>query len=217
MRLIDLTLPIEPQQNGQPTASLDKWPITRGQWRYVANVYHFRHDSMAGTYLDFPGHIEHTDDGAEAADFPLEKLFRVPATVIRLDRASGSGKIGAEELAGACPGAFAGEAVILNALGPRRFDQVAFRSVYLGTEAAKWLIDGGVRLVISDVYESDEEPQGVFQAFFAAGVLTVCQPINLDKLTAPKVKLSVLPLRFAGVTQLPCRVVAEIEDIGGRA
>jgi len=212
VRLVDLTLPIEKEQKGRPTADLDRWTITRGQSRYVANVYHFRHDSMAGTYLDFPGHIEHTDDGAEAADFPLEKLYRMPATVIRLDCAGGTGKVHAGKLAAACPGTFQGEAVILNALGGRRFDEVAFRSVYLGADAAEWLIDGGARLFVSDVYESDEDPQGVFQAFFAAGVLTVCQPINLDKLTSPKVKLTVLPLRFAGVTQLPCRIVAELED-----
>ena len=36
--------------------------------------------------------------------------------------------------------------------------------------------------------------------------------VNLDRLTKPYVKLTALPIRLQGVTQLPCRVIAEMGD-----
>jgi kynurenine formamidase len=132
--------------------------------------------------------------------------------VIHLARADGSGAIGPDELQAACSAGPVGPGLILNALGPVRFDQVRERSVYLASPAVRWIIDQGVRLFVSDIFESNEQPQGVFETFFAARVLTVCQPIRLDELTSPRVKLTVLPLRVERATQLPCRVVAEVEE-----
>jgi len=152
-----------------------------------------------------------TDDGADAATVPAEQLYRLEATVIHLDRPDGSGKIGAAELAPACPGDVAGDALIINALGSRRFDEIAERSVYLGREAVQWIVGSGVTVLVSDVYESNTDPQDVFLDLFAGGVHTVCCPVNLGALTASRVRLTVLPLRFTGVTQLPCRVIAEME------
>jgi kynurenine formamidase len=174
-------------------------------------VYHYRHNSMAGTYIDFPGHIKETDDGLDAIGYPLEKLYRVEAAVIHLDRESGSGRIGASELVAACPQAPGAGALILNALGARRFDAIVDRSVYLGKDAVQWIIDRGFHLLVSDVFESNSDPQQVFNLLFAHGVSTVCCPINLDKLRQPIVTLTALPLRFAKATQLPCRVIAELE------
>jgi kynurenine formamidase len=212
MRLVDLTFPVQAKQDGQPTVRVEKRHIQTTASRHVANVCHFSHDSMVGTYIDFPGHIEHTDDGVDAANCPIERLFRIDATVIHLDRADGSGKIRAEELAAACPDGASGGALILNALGRRRFDDIAWRSVYLGRDAVQWIMATGVHLFASDVYESDDDPQGVFGALFSAGVSTVCLPINLDKLTVPQAKLTVLTARFPGVAQLPCRVLAEVDS-----
>lgn len=212
-RIVDLTLPIAPQQRGADTIRTEQWRIApAGRPAYVARVHYFSHDSMAGTYLDFPSHVEQTDDGSDAANYPVRQLYRVDATVIHLARADGSGAISAQELRAACPPGPPGAALILNALGPLRFDRIAPRSVYLSAEAVAWIIAQGFRLLVADVFESSDKPQGVFETLFAAGVLTVCQPIRLDELTSPRVKLTVLPLVLAGVTQLPCRVVAEVEE-----
>ena len=233
MRLIDLTLPAPEQQAGEPTCRPDEWQLKAGTLPYTAMVYHYRHNSMAGTYIDFPGHIKETDDGVDAITYPLEKLYRVPAAVIHLNRASGSGRIGAQELADACPqGRDAsprrprlaqpgrlGEAslpqgagaLILNALGRLRFDEIVERSVYLGKDAVEWIADRGFHLLVSDVYESNTDPQRVFNILFARRVSTVCCPVNLHLLTQPVVKLTALPLRFVKATQLPCRVVVELE------
>jgi len=207
MALIDLTLGIPGPGEREGAARLEERRHAGGGPPYTGLVYHFAHDSMAGTYLDLPGHIRETDDGQDAATYPAGRLFRVDATVVRLDREDGSGGVSAEELRRACAGSAQGGALIVNALG-RRFDEIAFRSVWLSKDAVRWVIDTGVHLLVSDIYES-RGLHGVFYDLFAAGVSTVCHPVNLHLLTAPRVRVTALPLRVSGVTQLPCRVLAE--------
>lgn len=214
MRLVDLTLPVPPRENDHPTARLEEWPIPFAGGTYTAMIHHFSHWSMSGTYIDFPSHIKETDDGQDAANYPAEKLFRVQCRVIHLNRADGSGRIGADELRAACPAGLGGigGAMVINALGPLRFDQIKNRSVFLGKDAVDWIIETGVHLLVSDVYESDVQAQGVFQDLFARGISTVCCPVNLHQLTSPQVRITALPLRQEGVTQLPCRLLAEVPD-----
>lgn len=212
MRVIDLTLPVEAQQDGRQTVRLDEWPLQCDHKPYTGMVYHFTHNSMVGSYLDFPGHIKETDDGMDAENCPVEKLFRVAATVIHLNRASGSGGIHAEELAAACPQSISGGALILNALGKLRSDQMEHRSVFLFKDAVRWIIDTKIHLIVSDVYESRGAGEGVFPLLFEAGISTVCRPNHLHAIDRPHVKLTVLPVRWPRVTQLPCRVVVELED-----
>jgi len=211
MKLIDLTLPVPEMQHDHETCVLEERPLMAGDLHYTAMIYHYRHDSMAGTYIDFPGHIKETDDGLDSITYPLDNLYRIDATVIHLDRESGSGKVTAVELADACPHDLTGGALILNALGERRFDQIEERTVYIGRDAVRWIIDSGLHLLVSDIYESNDDPQCVFNDLFAHGVSTVCLPINLHLIDRERVKLTVLPLRFAGATQIPCRVIAEME------
>ena len=209
MHLVDLTLPIQLARDGEATVRSEEWCIGRGEGGYTALVYHFSHDSMVGTYLDLPGHIRETDDGLDAASYPLDRLFRVEAAVLHLDRADGSGSIHAPELSRACPPTSGCGALVINALGTRRFDDVVERSVFLARDAVQWIVGSGVHLLVSDVYES-AELWGVFRELFGNGISTVCRPIDLHRLKAPRVKLTVLPVRFPTVTQLPCRVVAEV-------
>ena len=213
MTLVDLTLPITTASTGQPAALPEKWAIAAGDLSYTANVYQFSHDSMAGTYIDFPGHIEHTHDGKDASTYPLEKLYRLSSQVIRLDREDGSGLVSAKELAQASndDGGTA-HALVINALGDRRFDEIRYRSVYLGREAVDWIIGQGIHLLVSDIYESDDAPQCVFPALFGAGISTICNPVNLHLLRGRRIRITALPLRFPTVTQLPCRLLAETEE-----
>ena len=45
-----------------------------------------------------------------------------------------------------------------------------------------WLIDCGISLLLSDIYESASDPQDVFQTLFRAGVCCCCNPINREQL-----------------------------------
>lgn len=211
MVLIDLTLIAGPEKEGHAPFHTEERTITPQEGApYVALVYHFQHTGMVGTYIDFPGHIRATDDGTDAANYPVEKLFRVPAAVIHLDRENGSGAVTGAELAAAGPPPPVGGALVINALGQRRFDQIEKRSVYLSLDAVEWILATGVHLLVSDIYES-RALHGVFERLFAGGVSAVCQPVQLHRLTRPRVKLTALPARFPGVTQLPCRLLAEMD------
>lgn len=176
--------------------------------KYTGVCYDFKMNSMAGTYIDFPGHIAETDDGQNAKNYPLEKLYRRNAKVIHLDRTKGA--VSAKDLADSSKCKIdKGDALIINALGSLRFDDVPERSVYLDKSAVDWIIEQGVELLISDVYESTEL-LGVFYYLFEAGISTVCYPVNLDKITTPEAKITVLPLPISGAVQIPCRVIVEI-------
>ncbi len=177
--------------------------------KYAGVCYDFKMNSMAGTYIDFPGHIAETNDGQDAKNYPLDKLYRRPAKVIHLNRTTGA--VRAEDLKEACSRKpDKGDALIINALGKLSFDEVPERSVYLDKSALDWIIEQGIDLLISDIYESTEL-KGVFYYLFKAGISTVCRPVNLDKLNAEEVKITVLPLPVDGAVQIPCRVIAEIE------
>ncbi len=178
---------------------------------YTGVVYEFAMSSMAGTYIDFPGHIAETDDGHDAANYPLEKLYRRRAVVIRLDCPDGAGGVTAKELGNACPVKIhTGDALIVNALGDRQFYEINERSVFFEIDAVEWIIAQGVELLVSDIYERNPLV-GVFHKLFQSGISTVCLPVNLNRLMVPEVKLTVMHLPVRGVTQIPCRVVAEME------
>ncbi len=176
--------------------------------KYTAVCYDFKINSMAGTYIDFPGHIVETDNGQNAKDYPLEKLYRRNAKVIHLNRTEGA--VSAKDLAenSQCK-IDKGDALIINALGNLRFDEVPKRSVYLDKSAVDWIIEQGVELLISDIYESTEL-LGVFYYLFKAGISTICNPVNMDEITKSEAKITVLLLPIKGAVQIPCRVIAEI-------
>ncbi len=175
---------------------------------YTGIIYQFQSGSMQGTYLDLPGHIRETDDGQTADTFPAEKLYRIPASVIHLDRASGSGAVSAADLESAFGGMPNTPGIIINALGVREPDQIECRSVFLDMTAVQWLIDAGCKMLVSDIFES-QTLDGVFLKLFQAGACTVCEPVHLAKVTAPVVRLTVLFPKFPQLTQFPCRVIAE--------
>lgn len=175
---------------------------------YTGMVYEYTTGSMVGTYIDFPGHIKETDDGMDAANFPVERLYRVPAAVIHLTRESDSGGVSAKELELAYGKRPDTPALIINALGKKNPQDIAVRSVFLDDSAVEWIIDCGCRLLVSDIYESTAL-HGVFLKLFGHGISTVCEPVNLAYLTVPVVYLTILFPPVPQLTQIPCRAVVE--------
>ncbi len=186
-------------------------PLRSANTAYTGIIYQFQSGSMQGTYLDLPGHIREADDGQTADTFPVENLYRIPASVIHLDRVSGSGAVTAADLETTFGGIPDTPGIIINALGAREPDQIECRSVFLDMEAVQWLIDAGCKMLVSDIYES-QALEGVFLKLFQAGVCTVCEPVHLAKVTVAFVRLTVLFPKFPQLTQFPCRVIAEWDD-----
>ena len=208
MAIIDLTGDFEGERFA-PTFKREGLPLQSARTKYTGVVYTITCDGMSGSYIDFPGHIAETNDGMDAANCPPGSVFRVPATVIHLAKHSGDGPVSGAELAAACPVEEPTEALVINALAaPLDPRDVAPRSVYLDSSAVAWIIERKCRLLVSDIYESTAL-EGVFLKLFAAGVKTVCRTVGLYKITAPQVELTVLFPKMPGVTQLPCRVIAE--------
>lgn len=187
-----------------------RWPLEFPKGTYTGLSHEFEITSNTGTYIDFPCHIEETDDGRDAENFPLPELFRVPATVIHLDRASGSGAVPADELIAAAP-PIRGKALIINALGARGVRDIEMQTVWFANDAIDWIVSTGIHLFVADIYECGETFTGIFGELFAAGISTVCIPKNLGLIEQPYVKLTALPVPIKGATQLPCRAFVEME------
>jgi kynurenine formamidase len=202
MKLIDLTLPWSPVETNEKLI-----PLRSDRTAYTGVVYDFRLNSMTGSYIDFPGHIQQTMDGMHAGNFPLSDLYRVPATLLRPKR-SGSG-ITAAELAEARGDLSPTPCLVVHGRAGTDMPLIS-RGIYLTMEAVGWIIDSGCRLLVSDTYES-EHLDGVFLKLFSAGISTVCMPVNLDKLTSQLMKITVFTPLLQGFVQIPCRIAAEVE------
>ena len=183
-------------------------PLKSAQTAYTGMVYDFEFNSMDGSYLDLPGHIRETDDGQRADNISAADFYRLPCSVIRLDRKSGSGAVSAAELEAAFGGRVSTPALMINALGTLEPDQIENRSVWLDFSALDWMISCGVRLLVSDIFES-QALDGVFLKLFEAGVSTVCEPRGMSRIRTKTVELTVLFPRFPGLTQIPCRILAD--------
>lgn len=207
MPVVDLTMDFI-GESVDPVIERSERKLQSGNVSYTGVLYKTTADGMTGSYIDFPGHIAETDNGICAANFPVEDLFRIPATVIHLDHKEGDGAVGADELIAALGGRSVADALIINALGHKEPTDIELRSVYLDESAVDWIINSKCKVLVSDIYES-KAIHGVFLKLFKAGISTICLPVNLWKLTAPQVELTALFPKIPQVTQLPCRVVAE--------
>lgn len=205
MTLVDLTRRKgRVNQNAEILAS--DVPLKSENTQYTGVIYSLKTSSMEGTYLDFPGHIRETDDGLRADNAPLKDFYRIPASVIHLNRKNGG--VSAFELEEAFGGIPKTPWLIINAMGETDETELPLRQVWLDHSALDWILAAGIRCLISDVYESPSL-HGVFLKLFQAGVSTVCCPANLHSVTAKEVLATCLFLPLENVTQIPCRLIAE--------
>lgn len=198
-------------ENFETNVKITEVRLKSNATRYTGMVYDWPVHSMHGSYIDFPGHIKETDNGERADNFPHEKLYRTPCSVIRLNRKSGSGAVSAKDLEKAFGGVPDTPALVINALGEKEPDEVEKRSVFLEDSALDWIIASGARILVSDIYES-QALHGVFLRLFKAGVSTVCEPRGLCRIKDRTVFLTVLFQKVPAVTQIPCRIIVETQN-----
>lgn len=203
-KLIDLTRKPEDME-----CLLEEKHLASPGTKYTGMIYRFQYGSMCTTYLDLPGHIKETDDGMTAAAVDPAAYFRQPATVLRPHYDPRTGAVRTADLQQAAAGRILRPTVIINALGDKNDNEVPFRSIYLSLEAVEWLIGKNCRTLVSDVWES-RHLDGVFLKFFAAGVGAICNLSRLSELPNGEVLLSTVFLPYPGATQIPCRVLAEV-------
>ena len=206
MSLIDLTCAYPPGADAK--VRLTEIPLKSAKTAYTGMVYDFESNSMDGSYLDLPGHIRETDDGQRSDNLDPAQFYRVPCSVIRLDRTSGSGAVSGGELEQAFGGRVNTPALMINALGKLDPQDIDIRSVWLDFSALDWMISCGIRLLVSDIFES-KSLDGVFLKLFQAGISTVCEPRGMSRIHSKQVELTVMFPKYPGLTQIPCRILAD--------
>ncbi|MBO4632111.1 MAG: hypothetical protein J5858_09330 [Lentisphaeria bacterium] len=206
MSILDLSAPFP--ENFNQKLRITEVPLKSAQTAYTGMVYDTEINSMDGSYIDLPGHIRETDNGERADNIPAEEFYRIPCSVIRLNRKSGSGAVTAAELEQAFGGKVHTPALMINALGKLDPNEIERRSVWLDFSSLDWMISCGIRLLVSDIYES-QALEGVFLKLFQAGIRTVCEPRGMSRIQSKQVELTVLFPKIPSLTQIPCRVLAD--------
>jgi kynurenine formamidase len=167
-----------------------------------------------GTHLDAPRHFIAGGDTVEM--IPLETLIG-PARILDLTHVPAFGEVGRGELAELL-GADAPERLILRFGWCRRWGGLDYYSdhPFLSDDAARLLVERGVRLLAMDTPMPDNPKNGrgsdndspVHRILLGAGVILVEYLCNLGALRSTGVELIVLPLKIDGADGCPVRAAA---------
>ena len=206
MSLIDLTCAFPSESSGK--VRLTEIPLKSAKTAYTGMVYDLEFNSMDGSYLDLPGHIRETDDGQRSDNLDPALFYRVPCSVIHLNRGNRGGAVSGTDLEQAFGSRVNTPALMINALGSLEPHDIELRSVWLDFSALDWMISCGIRLLVSDIFES-QALEGVFLKLFQAGISTVCEPRGMSKVKSKVVELTVMFPKYPGLTQFPCRILAD--------
>ncbi len=169
--------------------------------------------SHCGTHIEFPYH--HNRDGMDAGNYPLDRLIgdsllldfsrKKPFEAVTLDELK---KYGNKILEGD---------LLMFYFNCARFYRTgqSHDRPYITNEAVRWLaLEKKVGLIGSDA--SGIEVKGApnqpnHQLLMENGIPVIEFAANLDKLTAERFTLVILPLRVQGLDSCPVRLIA-IED-----
>jgi arylformamidase len=195
--IIDISVSIRPGMvtyPGDPTVTLERVvSIADGG---VVNLSRLDFGVHSGTHVDAPVHFI---DGAPAAEtLPLDVLIG-PARVLDLT--------GADRLdASAVDGIELAERVLLKTRNSELWERHTFAEEFLALtgDAARHLIDGGVRLVGIDYLSIGDE--AAHQALLGAGIVAI-EGLDLRGVEPGEYQLVCAPLKLVGSDGAPARAV----------
>lgn len=179
--------------------------------------------SQSGTYLETPAHNFGNNNGSYALiEVPVEKIYEIPCVVLNIgpfemNPEEGRHPITVEELK-ACPNADQireGDAVIVGTgWGKYWFhpDNLKY-APYFTTDAMEWIINQKPFLIGGDSARWDclEDPQAFWDDFYGNDILMGGPFVDLEKVTAKRCKLTILPPKFPITSCAPSRALI-IED-----
>lgn len=165
-----------------------------------------------GTYLDAPFH--RYPDGADLADFPLDRTADLDTVVIPAT--------GAINRAALAPYRVAGLAVLLHTGWSRHWGTDAYFTghPYLTADGADWLVEQGATLVGIDSLNIDGTADGTrpaHSALLAAGIPVVEHLTNLDRLPPDGFRFHAAPVAVRGMGTFPVRAYAVLSAGPGDA
>ena len=216
MKIIDLSLPIEEGMMTFPThwhpvveiTILGRHGIEGRETRKLVLGTHI------GTHADAPRHF--IPGGATIDEIALDTLIG-PATVADFMDCNPLQEIDVEDLKKRF-GNKVPSRVILRTGWSQYFGNMKFYDQYpfLSEDAAKWLVENGVKLIAMDTPSPDNPAHSRGTAndspnhkiLLGAGVILVEYLANLSAVTASEVELIVMPLKLKGCDGSPARCVA---------
>jgi arylformamidase len=196
VEIIDVSVPVGPGMvvyPGDPAVTLERVAsLAKGD---VANISRLAFGVHTGTHVDAPVHFI---DGAPAAEaLPLDVLVG-PARVLDLTSA--------ERLDASVFDDFdLAERVLLKTRNSAlwNLDSFAEDSLLLTADAARVLVDGGVRLVGIDYLSIGDE--AAHEVLLAAGVVPI-EGLDLREVEPGEYELICAPLKLVGSDGAPARV-----------
>ena len=207
-RVFDVTLPVSPDLPvwpGDPDVVVE--PVARIDRGDVANVTRLALSTHTGTHVDAPWHF--VGGGAKLEEIPPERWIG-PCVVVRVP--DGARRVEPEHLdaVGIPDGT---ERLIVRTANSERWrpGKLSFdrRYVALSREAARWVIDRGIRLVGVDylsVEPFDDNAHETHLTLLGNGVLVV-EGLDLRSIEPGLYGLLCLPLRVAAGDGAPARVL----------
>ncbi len=178
--------------------------------------------ALTGTYVETPAHFLGYENSYLIADVPLERLVDLPCVVLNVKTAkpdkNGRLRVTLEDLLN-CPNSGQireGDAILVGVgWGDSMwYSQDHFpKSPYFTGDAFHWMLDKRPTVIGTDTssWENLQEPAGFFPRFYEQDVLMLAGLMNLKAVTAPRVKLSILPLRLENSCASPCRAFVREE------
>lgn len=216
MELVDLShliydgmpkIPVLPDVHVQRCLSVEKGaPL---------NVTEMSLPCHAGTHVDAPIHI--VPNGKSIEELPLD-AFVGPGAVISV-RKKGGEEVTAKELESAGIRVNRGDILLLHTGWDEKFESPDYNlHPYLSEDAARWMVDKGVKLFGIDCITVDLptplRQKGfnypVHKTLLGNGVLIAENMANLGKIVGRKIRILALPLRVKGSDAGHARIVAEI-------
>lgn len=225
MKVYDITGPVrDGMWNYEPPfPTFHLKPLPQPDWvdsRVYCEIFEGIH-SQTGTYLETPAHFYGNDNCYLMSDVPVEKLVSIPCVVLNLpdlDILRESRPAITAQMLAACPGADdiqPGDAILVGTGWGKYWMESCYldASPYFTYDAMQWLVEKKPFLLGSDFarWENFEHPQNLFPLFYAADILMLAPLVNLECVSAKRVKLTALPLNIPGTSCVPCRAVVTEE------
>jgi arylformamidase len=195
--IIDISVPIRPGMvtyPGDPSVTLERVAsIAEGD---VVNLSRLDFGVHTGTHVDAPVHF--IDGAAAAESLPLEVLIG-PARVLDLTAAERLDRPAFEDVE-------LHERVLLKTRNSELWERDTFADEFLALteDAARRLIDGGVRLVGIDYLSIGDE--AAHEALLGAGVVAI-EGLDLRLVEPGAYELICAPLKLVGSDGAPARVL----------
>ncbi len=174
--------------------------------------------SQTGTYLETPAHSFGNGNSYALIEVPVEKLIDIPCVVLNvgiwdMDPATGRRGITVEDLE-RCFNADQiqeGDAVLVGTGWGRYWfhpDNLDY-APYFTTDAMEWIIAKKPFLIGGDTARWDhlEKPQAFWNDFYGNNILMGGPFVDLERCSAPRCKLTILPPKFAITSCAPARAL----------